>query len=72
MRQTTLDFGDRMRLSQQCQKLLDILRIGPATNEQLARVSLKYTSRISDLRKAGHNITCTRLGGGLTQYRLEK
>lgn len=44
------------RLSRQCRKMLDRLTQGPATNKDLAAISLKYTSRISDLRKAGYDI----------------
>ena len=44
------------RLSAQCQRILERLRQGPATNRELARIALKYTSRISDLRAAGHRI----------------
>lgn len=58
------------RLSNQCQRILERLQKGPATNVELAAISLKYTSRISDLRKLGHVIECKRLGGGLTRYTL--
>jgi hypothetical protein len=44
------------RLSAQCQKILDRLRLGPAPSSELASIALKYTSRISDLRKRGHQI----------------
>lgn len=44
------------RLRGQCLAVLDRLRQGPATNRELAAISLKYTGRISDLRKAGHAI----------------
>lgn len=46
------------RLSRQCQLILDRLRQGPATNHELAGLALKYTSRLSDLRKAGYSVTC--------------
>ena len=62
--------ADRPRLSGQNAAILARLRTGPETNLTLAKISLKYTSRISDLRAAGHNITCQRLGGGVTLYRL--
>lgn len=61
---------DAPRLNNQCQRILDRLRAGPATNDDLSALSLKYTGRISDLRKAGHVIRCTRIGGGLTRYEL--
>lgn len=44
------------RLRGQCLAVLERLRQGPATNRELAAISLKYTGRISDLRKAGHAI----------------
>jgi hypothetical protein len=45
----------RPRLSRQCQEILDMLRRGRATNARLAGISLKYTSRISDIRKWFHD-----------------
>ena len=47
---------ERTRLSRQCEDLLRLLECGPATNRQLAERSLKYTSRISELREAGYVI----------------
>jgi hypothetical protein len=44
------------RLSSQNQQVLVRLQQRPATNRELATISLKYTSRISDLREAGHRI----------------
>lgn len=61
---------DVPRLTGQCLAILDRLRKGPATNVELAALSLKYTSRISDLRAAGHTIKCKRLPEGLTTYTL--
>ena len=52
--------ADRKRLTGQNLAILERLRQGPATNGELAGISLKYTSRISDLRKAGHTITAVR------------
>ena len=51
--------------------ILRLLERGPQTNVALADVSLKYTSRISDLRAAGYRIVCQRVGHGVTEYRLE-
>ena len=62
---------DAPRLKGQNAAILERLRRGPATNDELIRISRKYTSRTSDLRKAGYRITCERLEGGLTLYRLE-
>ena len=47
---------ERPRLTGQNAEILARLRCGPATNRELARISLKYTSRISDLRKAGYDV----------------
>lgn len=44
------------RLSRQCRAILDRLRTGPAANSELAKLALKYTSRISDLRAAGYDV----------------
>lgn len=58
------------RWENQRYRILSQLRKGPVTNRELSEVALKYTSRISDLRKFGFDIRCRRLGGGLTEYRL--
>lgn len=48
---------DRPRLEGQNAAILERLRRGPATNHELAAISLKYTARISDLRiKGGYDI----------------
>ena len=47
------------RLSKQCAAILARLQEGPATNRELAAISLKYTSRISDLRAAGYEVSIT-------------
>lgn len=65
--QRTFDFeaGDRRstatekrRLSDQCARILYRLRQGLATNVELAAISIKYTSRISHLRKRGYDVRC--------------
>lgn len=61
---------DQQRLSGQCRQMLDVLRAGPSTNQRLAEIALKYTSRISDLRLVGYVITCDRVGDGITRYTL--
>lgn len=59
------------RLSRQCDRILDRLRRGPATNRELATIALKYTGRISDLRNAGYVIDCEiDRADGLARYRL--
>lgn len=44
------------RLSRQCQEILSRLERGRATNQELAQIALKYTSRISDLRANGFQV----------------
>lgn len=59
------------RRQTQLDAILARLRRGPATNAQLAALSLKYTGRISDLRALGHDIRCERQGDdGTTTYML--
>ena len=48
--------ADVKRLTGQNAAVLARLRAGPATNAELAGIALKYTSRISDLRKAGFTV----------------
>ena len=48
--------ADVKRLTGQNAAVLSRLRAGPATNAELAAIALKYTSRISDLRKAGFTV----------------
>jgi hypothetical protein len=61
---------DEKRLSGQNALILQRLRQGPASNTELASLSLKYTSRVSDLRAAGFNIECLYGAGGQNTYRL--
>lgn len=48
--------ADVKRLTGQNAAVLARLRAGPATNAELAAIALKYTSRISDLRRAGFTV----------------
>lgn len=61
---------DAPRLSRQCQLILDRLKEGPVTNTELVSFAMKYTGRLSDLRKAGYHIQCRDRGGGVHEYRL--
>lgn len=74
MKQTEFAFEavEQSRLSKQCYQILELLRQGPATNVQLAGIALKYTSRISDLRKAGYDVRVTSRNRttGVTVYQL--
>lgn len=60
------------RLSRQCQAILDRLKQRPASNRELAVLSLKYTSRISDIRAAGWDVVVQSRDhrSGLTVYEL--
>lgn len=59
-------------MSRQCRLILDRLRQGPATNTELASIALKYTSRISDLRAAGIDVSMIdhNHASGITRYAL--
>ena len=63
---------DKPRLVGQNKTILEMLKRGPVTNDELAGIARKYTSRLSDLRKHGYVIECERLGGGLTKYELKE
>jgi hypothetical protein len=60
------------RLSGQNAAILNRLQAGPASNHELAALSLKYTSRVSDLRAAGYDVRVVErdYASGLTMYRL--
>ncbi len=62
--------ADAPRLDSQCDRMLARLQKGPATNVELAGISLKYTSRITDLRQLGHTIECEKRKNGMSVYRL--
>lgn len=48
--------AEKRRLSGQCATILGRLQSGRASNIALSQISLKYTGRISELRKRGHDI----------------
>jgi len=62
--------GNAPRLTGQNRAILARLRCGSATNKELSRIALKYTSRISDLREHGYTIACRRGEGGIHTYIL--
>lgn len=64
--------ADASRLTGQNAAILRRLRMGAASSLTLAGISLKYTSRISDLRKHGFKIVCERCHDGTNLYRLEQ
>lgn len=67
------DSEETPRLSAQCQLILDRLKRSRATNKELAALSLKYTSRISDLRASGYDVIVVDRDhkSGLTIYELK-
>ena len=71
---TTAPPVERRRLSGQCMDMLKLLRRGRVTNSALSKISLKYTGRISDLRKAGYDIRCVERDreSGLSWYELHE
>jgi hypothetical protein len=60
------------RLSRQCRSILERLRRGRATNDELSQIARKYTSRTSDLRKAGYDVRVVERDhvSGVTVYQL--
>ncbi len=68
-----LDEREKPRLSGQCLKIYERLQQGPVTNKELALIALKYTSRISDIRKSGVKIKVIERDyeTGLVRYELE-
>lgn len=70
----TVTKEEAQRLHGQCERILDRLRKGAATNDDLAKIARKYTSRISDIRKAGYEISIISRdhASGLVVYRLTK
>lgn len=58
------------RLAGQSLRIVQRLQQGRASNFELAQIALKYTSRISDLRKAGYVIRCERYPQGVSFYLL--
>ena len=61
---------EKTRTGRQCERILTLLKIAPVSNRALSQVALKYTNRVSELRKRGHIITATPKGGGLFVYTL--
>lgn len=55
--QMAIEFkAERRRLSDQCSLILGRLQKGRVSNKELSERSLKYTSRISELRGRRHDI----------------
>ncbi|MCE5277177.1 MAG: hypothetical protein ABFD92_16740 [Planctomycetaceae bacterium] len=70
------DAADKARLTDQNARVLERLRQGPATGVELAAISLKYTSRVSEVRaylaRCGMTVVCRRHQGGQSVYLIEK
>lgn len=47
---------EKPRLNRQAIKILERLRHGESTNSELARIAIRYSARIHDLRRAGYRI----------------
>ena len=71
-RDTHVEKEERPRLTGQNQEILERLQQGPATNFELNKIAMKYTSRISDLRAAGYNVVVVDRdrATGRTMYQL--
>lgn len=65
---------EERRLGGQSLRILQRLQQGTATNVELAEISLKYTSRISNVRQAGYvvEVVGRDYKTGLTVYQLRK
>jgi hypothetical protein len=63
---------EKPRLSRQNQAILERLRRGSATNDELIRLARKYTARVSDLRAAGYDVRLVEHDHvtGITRYQL--
>ena len=73
-RDTHVEREERPRLTGQNAAILERLQRGPATNRELAAISLKYTSRISDVRAAGYDVVVVDRdrATGNTMYELKE
>ena len=56
------DPSEIRRLTKQAEDVLRRLQQGPASARELSQIALKYTSRVSDLRKAGYDVRCNERG----------
>ena len=74
VQQQNLPLGvDEKVNGEQAVKILQLLkrrRSEGATNWELAEMALKYTSRMSDIRKLGYIVNCQREDGRTFRYKL--
>lgn len=63
--------SDVRRLAGQNAAILELLREKrEVPNYELNKISMKYTGRLSDLRKAGYNVQISRRDGAVHWYSL--
>jgi len=68
-------FEARQRIPSQAERIINLLKEAGAdgvTNHQLSKISLKYDSRISELRMRGYEIETTHEKKGVYRYFLIK
>ena len=72
MNQKEFTFDPPVRLNRQQAAIVDRLRQGPATNAELVQIAIRFTARIHELRKAGHDIQIVRQDrdSGLVWYEI--
>lgn len=70
---TAVPAQDRERTANQRARILERLREGPAYSDELAdNFTHRFSARIHELRKAGHDIETRRVGGsGLFVFTLK-
>lgn len=61
---------ERARLSEQHHAILARLRQGPATNLELGQIAQRFTARLHELRKAGHDWRRETVRAGVYRYSL--
>jgi hypothetical protein len=67
---STVPPHEASRLSAQHAAILDALREGPKTNLQLALICQRFSARLHELRKAGHEWSKECLEAGVYLYTL--
>lgn len=74
MNQQQFTFDPPVRLNRQQTAIIDRLRQGPATNAELVQIAIRFTARIHELRKAGHDIRIVRQDrdSGLVWYEMKE
>ena len=73
MNQQQFTFDPPARLNRQQAAIIDRLKQGPATNAELVQIAIRFTARIHELRKAGHDIRIVRQDrdSGLVWYEMK-